>query len=83
MMGGMGRQFDGSYAEYILVPRAHVFPLDTELEWKILGALPEMLQTVHGSLHIDLEIERAKTLLVGARRQPSDSRPSLSLGQLA
>ncbi len=64
LMGGMGRQFDGSYAEYVLVPRQHVFPLETNLDWKILGALPEMLQTVHGSLHTGLEIERAENLLV-------------------
>ena len=64
MMGGMGRQFDGSYAEYVLVPRENVFPLTTSLEWKLLGALPEMLQTVHGSLHTGLEIERAKNILV-------------------
>ena len=64
MMGGMGRQFDGSYAEVVLVPRANVFPLQTEMEWGVLGALPEMLQTVHGSLHTGLEIDRANTLLV-------------------
>ncbi len=64
MMGGMGRQFDGSYAEFVLVPGANVFPLQTKLDWGILGALPEMLQTVHGSLHTGLEIDRANTLLV-------------------
>ncbi|MDX1405317.1 MAG: zinc-binding alcohol dehydrogenase family protein [Woeseiaceae bacterium] len=64
MMGGMGRQFDGSYAEYVLVPRANVFPLQTELDWGVLGALPEMLQAVHGSLYTGLEIDRAHTLLV-------------------
>lgn len=64
MMGGMGRQFDGSYAEYVLVPQQNIFPLQTHLDWKRLGALPEMLQTVHGSLHIGLEIERAENLLV-------------------
>jgi NADPH:quinone reductase-like Zn-dependent oxidoreductase len=64
MMGGMGRHFDGSYAEYVLVPRANVFPLQTELDWGVLGALPEMLQTVHGSLYTGLEIDRAHTLLV-------------------
>jgi len=64
MMGGMGRQFDGSYAEYVLVPRANVFPLETDLEWGRLGALPEMLQTVHGSLHTGLEIDRAQNILV-------------------
>jgi len=64
MMGGLGRQFDGSYAEFVLVPRANVFPLQTELDWGVLGALPEMLQTVHGSLYTGLEIDRAHTLLV-------------------
>jgi len=64
MMGGMGRQFDGSYAEYVLVPKANVFPLQTDLEWDSLAALPEMLQTVHGSLHTGLEIDRAQSLLV-------------------
>ncbi|MDJ0906359.1 MAG: zinc-binding alcohol dehydrogenase family protein [Woeseiaceae bacterium] len=64
MMGGMGRQFDGSYAEFVLVPSANVFPLQTALDWSVLGALPEMLQTVHGSLYTGLEIDRAETLLV-------------------
>ena len=64
IMGGMGRQFDGSYAEYVLVPRANVFPLQTELEWGVLGALPEMFQTVHGSLYTGLEIDRANSILV-------------------
>src|SRR5580693_2142683 len=64
MMGGMGRDYDGSYAEVTRVPRAHVFPLDTSLDWPLVGALPEMLQTTHGSLHVGLEIERAKTLLI-------------------
>lgn len=64
MMGGMGRQFDGSYAEYVLVPRANVFPLRTNLEWPVLGALPEMFQTVHGSLYTGLEIDCAQSILV-------------------
>ena len=42
MMGGMGREFDGSYAEYTSVPAANVFPLETELPWDVVGALPEM-----------------------------------------
>ena len=64
MMGGMGRQFDGSYAEYVLVPAANVFPLQTALDWPVLGALPEMFQTVHGSLYTGLEIDRAQSILV-------------------
>ena len=43
-MGGLGRQFDGSYAEFTLVPAHHIQKLDTTLDWKVLGAIPEMLQ---------------------------------------
>ncbi len=64
MMGGMGRAFDGSYAEYTCVPAACVFPLETELPWAHLGALPEMLQTVHGSLHAGLDVQPGETLLI-------------------
>ena len=64
MMGGMGREFDGSYAEYTSVPAANVFPLETELPWDVVGALPEMLQTCHGSLHTGLGVEPGETLLI-------------------
>ena len=64
MMGGMGRQFDGSYAEYTSVPVANVFPLETNLPWETLGALPEMLQTCHGSLHTGLGVKPGETLLI-------------------
>ena len=64
MMGGMGRQFDGSYAEYTCVPSSSVFPLVTDLPWEVLGALPEMLQTCHGSLHTGLRVQTGETLLI-------------------
>ena len=64
IMGGMGREFDGSYAEFTLVPHECVFAIRTQLPWEKLAALPEMLQTTHGSLHIGLEINRAKSLLI-------------------
>ena len=44
-MGGMGRQFDGGYAEYTCVPAKQVQVIKTTLGWETLGALPEMLQT--------------------------------------
>ena len=64
IMGGMGRDFDGSYAEYTLVPHRCVFPLATTLPWDKFASLPEMLQTTHGSLHTGLEIEQAKSILI-------------------
>lgn len=64
MMGGMGRAFDGSYAEYTSVPSSSVFRLETDLPWEVLGALPEMLQTCHGSLHTGLEVQSGERLLI-------------------
>ncbi|MCP5229930.1 zinc-binding alcohol dehydrogenase family protein [Accumulibacter sp.] len=64
IMGGMGRAFDGSYAEFTLVPHACVFPVETQLPWEKFAALPEMLQTTHGSLYVGLEIDRAESLLI-------------------
>lgn len=64
LMGGMGRVTDGSYAEFTAVPRASVFPLHSQLSWSQLAALPEMLQTVHGSLRVGLGLEPGDTLLI-------------------
>jgi NADPH2:quinone reductase len=41
LMGGMGRSFDGSYAEYALLPVRNVFAVDTDLNWVELAAIPE------------------------------------------
>ncbi len=64
IMGEMGRGFDGGYAEYTLVPNHVVFPFESNLDWKILGAIPEMYQTVSGSLHQALEVQNGETLLI-------------------
>lgn len=64
MMGGMGRMFDGGYAEYCLVPEEIVIPFESNLPWSTLGAIPEMFQTVYGSLHQALEIKTGETLLI-------------------
>jgi len=64
IMGGMGRFFDGGYAEYTLVPLEIVFPFKSNLPWETLGAIPEMFQTVSGSLNQALEIQNGETLLI-------------------
>jgi NADPH:quinone reductase-like Zn-dependent oxidoreductase len=63
-MGGMGRQFDGSYAEYTCVPATQVQALKPGLSWEILGAIPEMLQTAWGSLVKSLRLEKGERLLI-------------------
>ena len=63
-MGGMGRQFDGGYAEYTCVPAREVQAVKTELGWETLGAIPEMLQTAWGSLFKSLRVEAGQRLLI-------------------
>jgi NADPH2:quinone reductase len=64
IMGGLGRSFDGGYAEYAAVPLAIVFPFESDLPWETLGAIPEMFQTVSGSLNEALEVKKGQTLLI-------------------
>jgi NADPH:quinone reductase-like Zn-dependent oxidoreductase len=64
MMGGMGRSYDGGYAEYVVVPASSVTRVSTDLDWATLGALPEMLQTAHGSLFTGLAIEPGQSILI-------------------
>jgi NADPH:quinone reductase-like Zn-dependent oxidoreductase len=64
MMGGMGRTFDGGYAEFTCVPATQVIPFRSELDWATLGAVPEMLQTAHGSLTVGLDAQPGQTLLI-------------------
>jgi NADPH:quinone reductase-like Zn-dependent oxidoreductase len=64
MMGGMGRTFDGGYAEYTCVPASQVIPFRSELDWATLGAVPEMLQTAYGSLTVGLDAQPGHSLLI-------------------
>jgi len=63
-MGGMGREFDGGYAEYTCVPAKQVQAIKTQLAWETLGAIPEMLQTAWGSLFKSLRMEKGERLLI-------------------
>jgi len=64
LMGGMGRSFDGSYAEYTLVPSKNVFSVKTEMDWEELGAIPETYFTAWGSVMDCLQLSPDDTLLV-------------------
>ena len=50
IMGEMGRAFDGSYAEYVLLPNEQIYPVHTDLDWTTLAAIPEAYYTAFGSL---------------------------------
>jgi NADPH:quinone reductase-like Zn-dependent oxidoreductase len=64
VMGGLGRAFDGGYAEYTLVPAGNVRAFVSDMPWDRLGALPEMLQTAWGSLFRSLRIQSGERLLI-------------------
>jgi len=46
VLGGMGRIFDGGYAEYVVVPRRQVIPFNSTLPWAVLGAIPVFLLSI-------------------------------------
>jgi NADPH:quinone reductase-like Zn-dependent oxidoreductase len=64
MMGGMGRTFDGGYAEYTCVPVRQVIAFHSDLPWSTLGAVPEMLQTAYGSLTVGLDAQPGQSILI-------------------
>src|SRR5216684_8862294 len=64
MVGGMGRTFDGGYAEYTCVPASQVIAFRSNLEWPTLGAVPEMLQTAYGSLTVGLDAQQGQSILI-------------------
>ncbi|KAL8947894.1 MAG: hypothetical protein Q9222_005869 [Ikaeria aurantiellina] len=64
-MGGLGRAFDGGYAEYCCVPEDQVLPLGKmELEWSVFAAMPETMQTAWGSLFKSLRLLKGERFLI-------------------
>jgi NADPH:quinone reductase-like Zn-dependent oxidoreductase len=63
-MGGMGREFDGGYAEYTCPPASQVQRIEVKLPWGTLGAMPEMLETAWGSLFRALRLAKGERLLI-------------------
>ena len=64
VMGEMGRAYDGSYAEYTVLPKEIITPFESKLDWNVLGAIPEMFHTVDGSLSLALQIKKTETILI-------------------
>lgn len=64
MMGDMGRTYDGGYAEYTCVPATQVIAFESTLDWSVLGAVPEVLQTSYGSLTVGLDAQPGQSILI-------------------
>lgn len=63
-MGGLGRVFDGGYAEQTVAPRSQVMPFDSDLPWDVLGGLPETYYTAWTSLFDECDLQPGQTLFV-------------------
>ena len=63
IMGEMGREFDGSYAEYVLIPNEQVYPIESNLSWEVLAVIPETYYTSYGAF-INLKIVDSDKILV-------------------
>ncbi|MGW9102700.1 zinc-binding alcohol dehydrogenase family protein [Priestia megaterium] len=64
LMSGLGREFDGSYAEYALIPSTQVYPINNDMDWVKLAAIPEMYYTAYASLFDTLMLSKEDTLLI-------------------
>lgn len=65
LMGEMGRAFDGSYAEYVLLPNDQIYPVTTRLSWDDLAAVPETYYTAYGIVR-SLQIHAHDRILIRA-----------------
>jgi NADPH:quinone reductase len=62
-MGGMGRDYDGGYQQYALLPASQVIPVQSTLDWPQLGAIPESFGTAWGTLQ-QIGLSAGESLLV-------------------
>ncbi|MGT2754984.1 zinc-binding dehydrogenase [Streptococcus ovis] len=66
IMGEMSRDFDGSYAEYVLLPNQQIFPISSSLDWSDLAAVPETFYTAFGAFENLMVTESDRILVRGA-----------------
>ncbi|MEE6175160.1 zinc-binding dehydrogenase [Mycobacterium sp. 050134] len=64
LMGGLGRTINGSYAEYTRVRATNVAPLESDLPWSVLAALPETYSVAWTCLFRNLGLKAGQTLLI-------------------
>lgn len=64
LMGGMGRSINGSYAALTSVPATNVLPVETDLDWDVLAAIPESYATAWAALNGNLDLKAGQTIVV-------------------
>lgn len=83
VMGEMGREFDGGYAEYALLPNSLLMPITTTLPWEVFAALPESYLTAQGSLEaLGIGTGHSERLLIrGGTSSVGMAAASIAVGQ--
>jgi NADPH2:quinone reductase len=64
IVGGMGRSFNGSYAEVASVPASNVVAVKTDLPWEELAAIPESYATAWSSLSGILKVTAGQIVAI-------------------
>ena len=64
VMGGMGRDRPGSYAEFVTCPVSNIIPVETDMAWEDLAALPEVYGTAWMCTHRILDIKKGERVLI-------------------
>ena len=63
-VGGLARDYGGSYAEFISVPIEYLIPVETNLPWNELAAIPETYATAWAVLNWGLQAKKGQSILV-------------------
>ena len=80
VMGEMGREFDGGYAEYALLPNSLLMPITTTLPWDVLAALPETYLTAQGALDTLGAVPGQRLLIRGGTSSVGMAAASIASG---
>lgn len=64
MVGGMARSINGSYAEYINIPKGNTIPFESGLPWNELAAIPESYGTAWALLNWCLDAREGEVILI-------------------
>ena len=80
VMGEMGREFDGGYAEYALLPNSLLMPITTTLPWNVLAALPETYLTAQGALDTLGAVSGQRLLIRGGTSSVGMAAASIASG---
>lgn len=64
VMGGMGRNKLGGYAEFVSVPASNVIRVETGISWEELAALPEVYYMAYTCFFTILDLQRGEKLLI-------------------